>query len=65
MRKITLQIRLFMTFMFHLMLWKTLPMITNSLSNILNCSTLSDFLEEMTLIILNLDLLNGITLLIN
>ena len=27
MRKITLQIRLFMIFMFHLMLWKTLHMI--------------------------------------
>ena len=27
MRKITLQIRLFMNFMFHLMLWKILQMI--------------------------------------
>ena len=48
-RKITLQIRLFMTFMFHLMLWKTLHMILT--------------LIEMTLIILNLNVLNDITLL--
>ena len=29
MRKITLQVRLFMIFMFHLMLWKTILMILN------------------------------------
>ena len=35
----------------------------NSVSNILSCSTLPDFLAEMTLVILNLNMLNGITLL--
>ena len=33
----------------------------NSVNNILSCSTLPDFLTEMTLIILTLNMLNGIT----
>ena len=35
----------------------------NTVSNILSCSTLPDFVTEMTLIILTLNMLNGIRLL--
>ena len=52
MRKITLQIRLFIIFMFHLMCLENPTYGPNSVSNILSCSTLPDFLSEMTLIIL-------------
>ena len=61
MRKITLQIRLFTIFMFRLMENPTYD--PNSVSNILSCLTLPDFLTEMTLIILTLNMLDGITLL--
>ena len=56
MRKITLQIRIFMIFMFHPMLWKNPTFDPNSVSNIFSCSTLPEFLSEMTLIILTLNM---------
>ena len=55
MRKITLQIRLFMIFMF--------THDPDSVSNMLSYSTLPNFLSEMTVIILTLNMRNGIMLL--
>ena len=58
MTKIPLQIRLFMIFTVYLMLWKILHMhIYNSVSNIQSCSTLPNFLTDMTLVILTLNIL--------
>ena len=62
MRKIPLQIRLFMILTVYLLLWKTLHN-PNSVSNIQSCSTLPNFLTEITIIILTLNILNGIALL--
>ena len=62
MRKITLQIRLFMIFVSPDVM-ENPTYDSNSVSNILSCTTLPDFLTEMTLRILTLNMLNGITLL--
>ena len=56
MRKITLPIQLVMIFMFHLMLWND----SDSVSNILSCSTLPDFFTEMTFIIFTLNMLKAV-----
>ena len=61
-REVTLKIRLFMIFVSPDVI-ENHTYDPNSVGNILSCSTLLDFLTDMTSIILTLNLLNGITLL--
>ena len=61
-RKITLQIRLFMIFVSPDVM-ENPTYDPNSVSNILSCSHLPDFLTEMTFIIFSLNVLNGVMLL--
>ena len=62
MRKITLHIRLFIIYVSpDVIEYPTYD--PNSVGNKLSCSTLPDFLTEMSLVILTLKMLNGTTLL--